>query len=275
MKKLLLFGILALVFTGTTAFILTSSGLAGLSGSPGEGNCGSCHTGGAGTTQVAFSASPAFVANQFIPGQTYTVTVNVTNNSFTKFGFDCEILTPANANAGTMTTTLTGVKFLNSGARKNAVHSTPKTGTGSAAFSFVWTAPITGTATIYATGNAINGNGSTTGDTPSAGASLALTADPSAGINESTQSGISGLVVYPNPVRSEFNISYNLLETARVKAALYDIMGKEISELNYEGQSAGAYTLSAQLPEGLPKGAYFVRLSIEGKQVAQRLIITQ
>lgn len=275
MKKLLLFGILTIIFSGTTAFIITSSGIAGQTGSPGEGTCAGCHAGGSGVTQVTFSSLPAFVSNQFIPGQTYTVTVNVANASFAKFGFDCEILTPANANAGTMTSTLTGVKFLNSAGRKNATHSTPKTGSGSAAFSFVWVAPATGTATIYAMGNAINGDNNTGGDTPSAPASMSLTANLSAGINESTQSGISGLNVYPNPVRSEFRIAYNLTEDAVVRAALYDITGKEVAELNNEKQPVGAHIISAQLPEGLAKGAYFVRLSVEGKQAAQRLIITQ
>jgi hypothetical protein len=273
MKKLLLFGILALVFTGTTAFIISSGGIANTTGSPSEGTCGGCHSGGGGITQVSFSGSPAFIGNQFIPGQTYTVTVTVTNNSFSKFGFDAEILNPSNTNAGNISTALTGVQIVNT-ARKNVTHTSAKSGTGSAAFQFVWVAPTSGTATIYAAGNAIDGTGGTGGDKPG-NSSFVLTANTGAGINEATQSGISGLNVFPNPVRSEFRISYNLLTEAPVRAALYDIMGKEISELNYENQSAGAHTLSAHLPEGLPKGAYFVRLSIEGKQVAQRLIITQ
>jgi hypothetical protein len=275
MKRFLLLGTLALIFTGTTAFIISSAGIAGFTGSPSEATCGNCHSGGAGTTQVALSASPVFVANQFVPGQTYTITVNVTNNSFTKFGFGCEILTPANANAGSMTTALTGVKFLNSGARKNAVQTTPQTGTGSASFSFVWVAPATGTANIYATGNAVNGNGSTSGDTPSASVLLSLTADLSAAVNESVQSGISGLTVYPNPVRSEFSIAYNLPGSAYVKVSLHDIQGKEITEFSSANQSAGAQNIRAQLPEGLSKGVYFVKVSIEGKELAQRLIITQ
>ena len=274
MKKTLLYGTLSLVFLGTTAFILSSSGIAGQTGSPGEGTCSGCHTGGGGVTQVTFSASPAFVLNQFIPGQTYTVTVTVTNSSFTKFGFGCEILTPSNANAGSMTTALTGVKFQNSGLRKNAIHTTPKTAAGSANFSFVWVAPTSGTATIYAAGNAIDGTGSAGGDKPG-NASLALTADSGAGINEATQSNISGLSVYPNPVRSDFRIAYNLLEAAEVRTTLCDITGKEIAELNYEKQLAGAHTIVTRLPEAIAAGAYFVKVSIEGKQVAQRLIITQ
>lgn len=273
MKKLLSFIVLAIIFVGTTAFIISSGGIVNQTGSPGEGTCASCHGGGSGTTNVSISGSPAFVANQYIPGQTYTVTVNVTNNSFTKFGFNAEILNSLNANAGNIATALAGVQIVNV-TRKNVTHTTAKTGTGSALFQFVWVAPLTGTATVYATGNAIDGTGGTGGDTPGI-SSLVLTPDLSAGINEATVSGLSGLNVYPNPIKSEFKISYNLIENAYVKAALYNLQGQELAEVANENQISGAHLLEASLPSDLAKGVYFVKLSVNGKQAAQRLIITQ
>lgn len=273
MKKLLLFISLAVTFIGTTAFIISSSGIAGQTGSPGEGTCAGCHSSGSGTTSMSITASPVFVANQYIPGQTYTITVNVTNSNYTRFGFGTEILTPANANAGTMTSTLTGVKFMNSGLRKNAVHSTPKIGTGTAAFSFEWVAPTSGTATIYAAGNAVDGTGGTGGDRP-ANMSLMLTPDLSSGINEVIAGSISGLNIYPNPVKTDFKLSYNLLETATVRTALYNLQGQTIMEISNEQQSEGAHISEVVLPEGLAKGAYFISISVNEKQAAKRLIIT-
>jgi hypothetical protein len=273
MKKLLSFTVLVIIFIGTTAFIISSGGIVNQTGSPGEGTCASCHGGGSGTTNVSISGSPAFVANQYIPGQTYTVTVNVTNNSFAKFGFNAEILNSSNANAGNITTALAGVQIVNV-TRKNVTHTTAKTGTGSALFQFVWVAPLTGTATVYSTGNAIDGTGGTGGDTPGI-SSLVLTPDLSSGINEATISGISGLNVYPNPIKSEFKISYNLIENSNVKAALYNLQGQELAEITNENQISGAHLLEASLPSDLAKGVYFVKLSVNGKQAAQRLIITQ
>ena len=151
---------------------------------------------------------------------------------------------------------------------------TPITGTGSALFQFVWVAPLTGTATIYAAGNAVDGTGGTGSDTPG-NSSLALTPDLSAGINEAVTSGISGLNVYPNPVKSEFNITYNLIENGAVKAALYDLKGQEIAEITNENQFSGKQFIRTQLPEGLAKGVYFVKLSANDKQQIQRLIIVQ
>lgn len=273
MKRILLFVSLTILFFGLTAFIISSAGIAGKTGSPGEGTCGDCHGGGSGVTQVAISASPAFIANQYIPGQTYTITVTVTNNAYTVFGFDSEILAPTNTNAGIMTSTLTGVKFVNSGVKKNAVQSVPKTGSGSAAFSYVWVAPASGTTTIYATGNAVDGTGGTGGDAPSASTNMVLTPDSGAGI-EILQSGISGLNTYPNPVKSEFKLSYNLIEQSNVKVGLYGLNGQTIMEILNENQPSGAHVSDVVLPEGLAKGAYFLTISVNEKQAAKRLIIT-
>lgn len=272
MKRLLIFIVTGIVFTATSAFILNSGGVANRTGSPGETTCAGCHGGGSGATLVSISATPSFTANQYVPGQTYTVTCTVSNNAFTKFGFGAEILDASNNNAGNISVGLTGVQLINT-TRKNAVHTTPKTGTGSAIFEFVWVAPLLGNATIYVAGNAIDGTGGTGSDTPG-NTALTLSPDLSLGINEATASGISGLNVFPNPVKSEFKIKYNLIETAVVKAALYDLQGKEIAEIANENQNAGAYTLNAILPADLTKGVYFVKLSIEGKQQVQRLIIT-
>lgn len=273
MKRILLFGLLGIVFIGSTAFIISSGGIINQTGSPGEGNCGGCHGGGQGTTVISISASPGFTSSQYVPGQTYTVSLTVSNFFYNKFGFDAEILDPSNVNIGNITTALAGVQIVNS-TRKNVTHTGPKTGAGSATFQFVWVAPLTGTAIVYFTGNAIDGNGGTGGDTPGGGA-FTFTPDLSSGFNEAVASGISGLNVYPNPVKSEFNISYNLIESGTVKAALYDLKGKEIAEISNENQESGKQFIRGELPEGLARGVYFVKLSSNEKQQIQRLIIVQ
>ncbi len=273
MRKILLFAVLGIIFTASTAFIISSGGITGRTGSPSEGTCSGCHGGGSGTTSVSISASPAFISNQYTPLQTYTISVTVSNNSFSKFGFNAEILNPSNTNAGNITSGSTGVQVINT-TRKNVTHTAPKSGTGSATFQFVWVAPVSGTATIYAAGNAVDGTGGTGGDTPS-NTSLTVKDNTGVGINEAVASGISGLNVYPNPVRSDFKISYNLIENAVVKVGLYDIQGKEITEFANGNQNMGANLLNTQLPSDLANGVYFVKLSLEGKQQVQRLIITQ
>lgn len=272
MRRILFFVIIFAVFAANTSFIINSSGIAGRSGSPGETTCSACHGGGGGTTSVLISATPAFVASQFIPGQTYTVDVTVTNNLFTKFGFDAEILDPSNVNAGNITAGLTGVQIINN-TRRNVVHTAPKTGAGSATFRFVWVAPMSGTATIFAAGNAADGSGGAGLDTPG-DASLVLTANFSE-VNEIALSGISGLNIFPNPVKTDFKISYSLTESGDINISLYNVQGKYITEITSEKQNAGNHLLEVSIPPDLTKGVYFVRLSVKGKQEIQRIIITQ
>jgi hypothetical protein len=174
-KQIILFITLPLVLMGASAFILQSGGMIGYTGSPGEGTCANCHTGGTGSTVVNISSIPSFTSNQFAPGGTYTINVAVLNNAYDHFGFDCEILDPDDADAGTMSNPGTGVQLLAFGDRMNATHTMPNNNPGMANFSFVWVAPSTGSAVIYASGNAVNNNGDNDGDMPN-NTSLALTA---------------------------------------------------------------------------------------------------
>lgn len=265
----------ALIFITATAFIVKSSGgIVGRTGSPGETGCNGCHGGGAGVTQVSISSNPAFITNNYTPGQTYTIDVTVTNGAFSKFGFGCEILNTANANAGNMTTALTGVAFANFGTRKNAIQNTPKSGVGSASFQFVWVAPLSGTATIYAAGNAVNGTGSTSGDATGL-TSMVLTPDLSMGINEAQKTGISAFSIFPNPIQSEFKLSYVLSESGMFSASLFDLQGKHITDLVNEDQLAGTHTVTARLSGEVSQGAYFLRSSLNGKAQLQRVLIVQ
>ncbi len=273
MKKIIHFTLLFTTFIiGTSAYIKSSGGIVNHSASPGESGC-SCHGGGAGITSVSISALPAFISNQFIPSQTYTIDITVINNSFNLFGFDAEILNVSNTNAGNMTLALPGVQLVNT-VRKNATQTGPKSGAGAASFQFVWVAPSSGNVTIYAAGNAINGTGGTGGDTPSA-SNLALTPDLTAGVKEKISSDFSGINVFPNPIISDFKIQYNLLEEGNVKVLLVDIHGKEIAEIANEKQSNGYHLLNASIPSDISKGVYFVKLSLNDKPSSQRLIITQ
>lgn len=276
--KIRIFSLLtfSLVMLLCTAFIVhkNSGGIAGKTGSPGETGCNGCHSGGGGNTTVSITANPAFVSNNYIPGQTYTVNITVSNTSFSKFGFGSEILTPANANAGNMTTALSGVTFANSGARKNAIHSAIKSGSGSATFQFIWVAPTSGTATIYAAGNAVNGTGNTFGDAPGQ-TNLVLTPDLSSGISEAQVTSISGVNVFPNPIIDQFKLNYNLVEAGEVKVAIYDLQGKLISELVSENQTSGFHSLQLDLPENCTGGVCFLKIAQQGKKELQRIIIVQ
>jgi len=275
-KALLVSGTALIVSGLTTSFIMKSSGISGRTGSPGETTCTACHSGGTGTTVVNISATPAFTSNQYVPGTTYTVNVTVTNNSYSNFGFGCEILdASSNTDAGTMTTPLTGVKFLTaSNGRKNAVQSSPKSGTGSATFSFVWTAPTgTNNIVIYAAGIAVNNTGGTGGDAVGT-RSLTLSANAN-GIKEITNN--VKINVYPNPASDFVSIQVeNISEIRNVNIELWDLKGNKVDHLNASQLNVGTQNIRVFLPDNINNGLYILKLqSANNETIASKMIIVK
>lgn len=270
---LILFFISLFLFSVSFIALKHSSGHAGSTGSPFEGTCANCHSGGTGLTTVSISANPAFANNEYIPGQTYTVDITISNTNFLNFGFACEILNTFNTNAGNMTTALSGVKFLNSSGRKNATHNATKSGAGSAVFSFIWLAPASGTAIVYAVGNSVNGNGNTSGDATGV-TSLTLTETISSLVTE-TKKEITQLTIFPNPAFVAFEISYTKHNHGKTEGYLYDMNGKQVFELFSEDAPSGNYHKKIQLPDDFIKGVYFIQIIHNKTPAAKRLIVLQ
>ena len=174
MKQRYLQWALPFVFLITTAAILSSTGRAGRTGSPGESTCVSCHNdfalnSGGGSVTIRNTGMNNWT---YVPGTTYTISVKVAKAGATLFGVGVECLTAANGNAGTLVITNPGsTKLLNatvSGvSRINVVH-TQNGGLAndSNVFVFNWTAPAAGTGnvTFYFAGNAANNDQSNNGD---------------------------------------------------------------------------------------------------------------
>jgi len=276
-KELLVSGTILITSVLTTSFIIKwSSGIPGRTGSPGETTCSACHSGGSGTTVVNISATPAFTSNQYVPGTTYTVNVTVANNSYSNFGFGCEILDAnSNTDAGIMTTPLTGVQFLTaSNGRKNAVHTSPKSGTGSATFSFVWTAPTgTNNIVIYAAGNAVNANGTTSGDAVGT-RSLSLSANTT-GIKKITNN--VKINVYPNPASDFISIHVeNVSNVGNVNIELWDLKGNKVAHLNASQLNVGTQNIRVFLPDNVNSGLYILKIqSANNQTIASKMIIVK
>jgi hypothetical protein len=248
-----------------------SGGEIGATGSPGEGTCGGCHGGGPAGTSISITAVPAFSNNNYIPGQLYTITINVNHATQPAFGFDCEILNSSNANAGTMQNPGTGVQLFNFGSKRNATHTTPKSGSGTAAFTFLWLAPNSGTATIYVSGNAVNLSSSTSGDSP-ANTNKVLTPDPLASLKENQEVEISGVSFYPNPASEILSLSYYLRSDKAVVIELIQLDGKLVKEVFNQNEKAGPNSHILDL-KSVDKGVYFMKISSEGETLAQKLLL--
>ena len=263
MKKLftlIFFAIAGLV----VADILNEQGQAVATGSPGEFDCTSCHTGNnvnSGTGSISIS-SPNMPYWQYVPGEVYEIDVTVAQTGAPLFGFGFEALrTSNNTNGGTFQITNTSSTFLKTGFingsnRTNVVHK--KNGglsNDSHTFSFNWTAPATniGNIIFYSAGNAANNQGDTLGDfiyktqqliTPSI-----------TGINEIQSSAIS---VYPNPATDFINVALPESQT-ETSYSILDLSGKIVDQGKMvipQGKS-----FSVNLSQSLKEGIYFIEVS--------------
>lgn len=286
MKKIIAgIGLTIAVLTGTSAYVLRySSGIAGYTASPGELSCNSCHGGGAvaASSALTISAAPAFDNNEYTPGAVYDVSVHVSAEGYSKYGFACEILNNAHVSTGTMQVTGADVQLLNAGSRKNVTHTGPKAGSNGATFSFQWLAPDSGegAVTFYVAGNSVNGDHSTGGDYPvppvtlTLGEGAAITPTPVAtAMHKNALGFVSGLSVYPNPaVDGLTNLSFFLGKPQAVIAELLDLNGKPVKLLLSEKDLQGFQQHVLNL-RGITPGIYFIKTSVNGQRAAQKLIV--
>lgn len=83
-----------------------------------------------------------------------------------------------------------------------------------------------------------------------------------------------GLVVYPNPVRGEFTVGYEIARSGMVVIQGIDASGKPAGTLLRENQQAGAHVRVFNAGElGLVPGAHFIRVSAAGKISTVGLVV--
>lgn len=81
----------------------------------------------------------------------------------------------------------------------------------------------------------------------------------------------ASLVAYPNPIASYAILTVTLPHAARVRLAVYDLLGREVALLNDGRHPAGLTTLAWQ-PAGLAPGPYLLRLTA-GAQTLTRPVV--
>ena len=165
MKKLLLFtGLIFSIFILsypklTTAFVNGSPG--GKSGSPLDGgNCTMCHGSGINSGPGSFNISSDVPTTGFISGETYTITIQGSHPSFTKYGFELTAESSGIKVGGFNITNSSQTKLTNN--NKSVTHKNTGTlGSATKTWTVNWTAPTTGNMTVdfYASGITANGNG--------------------------------------------------------------------------------------------------------------------
>lgn len=262
-----------LLFTGAISLsIVLMSGIANLShspgkktGSPGDGaNCTACH---AGSTQTATNWITSNIPSSgYTPGNTYTITLTGTHSGVAKFGFEITAEDAAKTKMGTYTITNSNETQLT-----NAMHAVTHTANGvsptndSKSWSFDWIAPAAGSGdiTFYASLNAANGNGATSGDVIY-DTHTTFTEDVTANINSSSIS--NSFTIYPNPVNNILNVKFSSPEKYEIQIS--DVNGKLIIKKNMLPTAS----LSQLSVSELPQGVYFIKMISSLKTFSKKFI---
>ncbi|MGB3076505.1 MAG: choice-of-anchor V domain-containing protein [Chitinophagales bacterium] len=241
-------------------------------GAPGELTCGTsdCHNNtpnsGIGSVSIAFS-DPEMV---YVPGNTYTLTVVVNDETQTRFGFELTSLNGTNAQAGTFAEISGGSDLSFPISTNGRLYTSHHNASSTKVWNISWTAPITdvGPVTFYAGGNAANNNDESTGDHIYT-SSLQILADNNIGIEELTGTGAP---VVQFLTSKNLSIHYETPGSANTTMLLYSINGQMKQRLLNIVEGPGMHTHSFNL-ENLSAGLYLLQLKSGAILHTEKIII--
>jgi hypothetical protein len=84
--------------------------------------------------------------------------------------------------------------------------------------------------------------------------------------------GFSLGVPYPNPFNAETTIPFVLAASADVELLVYDLLGREIGQIDSGWMTAGEHTVKFNA-QGFSSGIYFVELVVNGNRSMQRVVL--
>jgi len=264
-----------------TAEVMDDNGRAGAVGSPGEGTCWTgCHNSfainsGAGSIELRTRTTN----NEYVPGQTYSMTFKVAYPGRSLFGLGVEALNDNNTNAGTFvitdaahtrtkTSTLTGsvgrisvTHTLNGGASADSM-----------LFNFNWIAPAAGTGnvTFYYCGNAANANASDAGDYIYTGTTV-LTERSTTGIESPDNN--SSFSIYPTVISNEMNIRITPQSTGNLLLNIFDVQGKLVRSETTSVFTMNELTWNVTGMSSLGKGTYIVSIQNGSQSLVKRIVL--
>lgn len=241
------------------------------SGAPADNNrtCATsgCHSGTASDRDNLITSTVP--STGYIPGETYTMTVSITEAGISKWGFQA---TAQNSNGdlqGTYTLTNAAQTRLaaGTGGNKYVTHTTAGNSgsTGSKTWSFDWTAPAAGTGAVnfYTAAMAANNNGGTAGDLVYRD-QLVLEEDLTA--SASSISSALTFNVFPNPASGQDIMVTASKSNQPSRLVIYNALGGIVKSETFD--SAQHKVDVSKIPAGL----YFIWLDQAGEKTMKRFI---
>ena len=225
-------------------FSYSSGAPFGYSGSPGDNNrmCDQCHSYSGSGYSPSFDVT-GIPANGYQPGQTYQLTLTVSNVSTPRMGFEACVENTSNQKQGTFT----NIDGTTQAIQSNTYITHTTSSNTHTQWTFNWTAPTTsqGDLNLYFSVNMANGDSNTTGDYVQGG-SVNIPEDT----NILKEIDATQIKIYPNPASEFINLSTANYQFDQVE--IHDILGKtypvklQNNRINISFLPAGTYILTLQ-----------------------------
>jgi hypothetical protein len=250
----------------------------GKTGAPSEGTCVDCHAShplNSGDGSLTIDAPTGYE-----PGMTYTITVSLEDMGQSRWGFELTPLDQGSITITDATNTQSSSQGGNSYVKHTSTGTHNGTGDGPVSWTFDWTAPAVdppATITLYAAGNAADGNFTTTNDyIYTAMASISRLTGIDDPFDGSLPNNLA-LNNYPNPFNATANIDYQVPADGQVDLGIYDITGRLVTQLVDQYQAAGPYRTMWNGTDSrgnqAVSGVYFVRLAVDSNSKTSRLVL--
>lgn len=239
-----------------------AAGGGNLTGGPGSNaTCASCHT-GATLTNAGISlrkkSDNSLVTGKYTPGETYILSMSSMHQSNFRHGFQLMALGADNKQAGEFKALGSDIHTRVAAGVTLVEHNKPIMQQG-AVFSktIEWVAPAAGrgTITIYGVMNAVNNDGTTSGDAVSAPLKITFA---EAGVSVPTTTKLDDVLkIYPNPATSALYINMQDAQPGTYQVAVFSLAGNKVYAQQVQTQS-GIITVPVA---ALAAGTYYVQLS--------------
>ena len=223
-----------------------------------ELTCAACH--GGPLTQNAAQLAISIDGNptEYVPGQTYTITVSNTAQA-NKRGFQLVAIDEAFANAGTFTAGA-NTRIIAGGGRSYMCHNNPN----QSSWTFSWTAPANavGKISFFASSRSVDVGIFTN--------SISLDAQVTSLIPTLT---INDMQVYPNPASKYVRVAGKATPAQQLKIDLVRLNGQLVLEHSIMTDNDGNFNTTIDLSAAKGKGIYLLRYINAGKYEVKKLQI--
>jgi hypothetical protein len=250
-----------LLITVSVSFLIyaSSAGITGVTKKNGNG-C-DCHGNFASSVLVTINGPDVMTVNE-----TSSFTVTISGGTLSA--------------GGTNIASSSGILTAGAGLKKvgdELTHTSPKSPVSNVVtFEFTYTAPSsTGAVTLFANGNSVNLNGSSSGDMWNFAPNKIITVNPVTDVNENSIATSFNLNQnYPNPFNPSTKISYSLKKGNHVSLTVFDVLGKEVITLVNQYQNPGTHFVEFNASAYM-SGIYFYRIESGNFSAVRKMILNK